>query len=140
MSDLNITVIGNLTGRPEVRYTAQGIAVANLTIAHNTRVFDKRANDWADGPTTFIRCSVWREQAEEVATLEKGARVIATGVLSQRDWEDRESGAKRSSLELTVDEIGESMKFARKGRVSVDQAWEPEPVAAGGQYGDETPF
>lgn len=138
MSDLSITVSGNLTGRPELRYTAQGVAVANLTIAHNARVFDKQANAWADGPTTFIRCSVWREQAEEVATLEKGTRVIAIGTLSQRDWEDRETGGKRSNLELTVDEIGESMKFPRKGRVSVEQAWEPEPAYSGAD--DSTPF
>ena len=140
MSDLNITVVGNLTARPEVRYTAHGVAVANLTIAHNGRVFDKQTNAWADGPTTFIRCSVWREQAEAVAALEKGTRVIAIGTLSQRDWEDRETGSKRSTLELTVEDIGESMKFPSKGRVSVDQAWEPAPAYSGASSGDDTPF
>ncbi len=107
-----ITVIGNLTADPELRYTQGGLAVANFTIASTPRTFDRQSNDWKDGEALFLRASVWREFAENVAgTLSKGSRVIATGRLKQRSYETKE-GEKRTSIELEVDEIGPSLRYA----------------------------
>lgn len=107
-----ITVIGNLTADPELRFTPNGAAVANFTIASTPRFFDKQANDWKDGETLFMRCSIWREAAENVAeSLTKGARVIAQGRLVQRSFETRE-GEKRTVVELQVEEVGPSLKWA----------------------------
>lgn len=107
-----ITVIGNLTADPELRYTQNGLAVANFTIASTPRNFDRASNDWKDGEALFLRASVWREFAEHVAgSLTKGSRVIATGRLKQRDYETKE-GEKRTSIELEVDEIGPSLRYA----------------------------
>ena len=106
------TVIGNLTSDPELRYTQNGLAVANFTIASTPRHFDKASNDWKDDEALFMRCSVWREFAEHVAgSLTKGSRVIATGRLKQRSY-DTNSGEKRTSIELEVDEIGPSLRYA----------------------------
>ena len=107
-----ITVVGNLTGDPELRYTQNGLAVANFTIASTPRNFDRATNDWKDGDALFLRASVWREFAEHVAgSLTKGSRVIATGRLKQRSYETKE-GEKRTSIELEVDEIGPSLRYA----------------------------
>lgn len=107
-----ITVVGNLTADPELRYTQNGLPVANFTIASTPRTFDRQANEWKDGEALFLRASVWRDFAEHVAgSLTKGARVIATGRLKQRSYQDRE-GQNRTSIELEVDEIGPSLRYA----------------------------
>ncbi|AJM76934.1 single-stranded DNA-binding protein [Rathayibacter toxicus] len=107
-----ITVVGNLTADPELRYTQSGLAVANFTIASTPRTFDRQTNDWKDGDPLFLRASVWREFAEHVAgSLTKGSRVVATGRLKQRSYETKE-GEKRTSLELEIDEIGPSLRYA----------------------------
>ncbi|WP_309620906.1 single-stranded DNA-binding protein [Salinibacterium sp.] len=107
-----ITVVGNLTGDPELRYTQNGLAVANFTIASTPRNFDRAANEFKDGEALFLRASVWREFAEHVAgSLTKGSRVVATGRLKQRSYETKE-GEKRTSIELEVDEIGPSLRYA----------------------------
>lgn len=110
--DTVITVIGNLTADPELRFTPSGAAVANFTVASTPRAFDKQANEWKDQETLFMRCSVWREAAENVAeSLTKGTRVIVQGRLKSRSYETKE-GDRRTSQELEVDEIGPSMKYA----------------------------
>jgi single-strand DNA-binding protein len=107
-----ITVVGNLTADPELRYTQAGLPVANFTIASTPRHFDQASNEWKDGEALFLRASVWREFAENVAgSLFKGTRVVATGVLKQRSYETRE-GEKRTSIELEVTEIGPSLRYA----------------------------
>ena len=107
-----ITVVGNLTADPELRYTQNGLPVANFTIASTPRNFDRQANEWKDGEALFLRASVWREFAEHVAgSLTKGSRVVATGRLRQRSYQDRE-GQNRTSIELEVDEIGPSLRYA----------------------------
>lgn len=111
-NDTRITVVGNLTADPELRFTQSGAAVANFTIASTPRSFDRQSNEWKDGETLFMRCSLWREAAENAAeSLTKGARVIAVGNLVQRSYETRE-GEKRTVVELQVDEIGPSLKNA----------------------------
>ena len=107
-----ITVVGNLTSDPELRYTQNGLAVANFTIASTPRNLDRASNEWKDGEALFLRASVWREFAEHVAgSLTKGSRVIATGRLKQRSYETKE-GEKRTTIELEVDEIGPSLRYA----------------------------
>lgn len=107
-----ITVVGNLTADPELRYTQNGLAVANFTIASTPRTFDRQSNDWKDGEALFLRASVWRDFAEHVAgSLTKGSRVIASGRLKQRSYDTRE-GEKRTVIELEVDEIGPSLRYA----------------------------
>ncbi len=107
-----ITVIGNLTGDPELRFTPSGAAVANFTIASTPRTFDKQSNEWKDGDTLFLNCSIWRQAAENVAeSLTKGTRVVAQGRLKSRSYETRE-GEKRTVMELDVDEVGPSLKYA----------------------------
>lgn len=107
-----INVVGNLTSDPELRYTQNGIAVANFTIASTPRTFDRASNEWVDGEALFLRASVWKEYAEHVAgSLIKGARVVATGRLKQRSYETN-TGEKRTSIELEIDEIGPSLRYA----------------------------
>jgi len=164
-----ITVVGNLTADPELRYTQNGLPVANFTIASTPRNFDRQANEWKDGEALFLRASVWREFAEHVAgSLTKGSRVIATGRLKQRSYETRE-GEKRTAIELEVDEIGPSLRYATaqvtraagggqsRGQVASDEPWSTpgtpaapaarqggngggDSWAAPGAYGDDTPF
>jgi single-strand DNA-binding protein len=111
-NDTVITVVGNLTADPELRYTQSGLAVANMTIASTPRTFDRQKNEWVDGEALFLRASVWREFAEHVAgSLTKGTRVIAQGRLKQRSYETKE-GEKRTSIELEIDEIGPSLRYA----------------------------
>jgi single-strand DNA-binding protein len=164
-----ITVVGNLTADPELRYTQNGLPVANFTIASTPCNYDRATNEWKDGEALFLRASVWREFAEHVAgSLTKGSRVVATGRLKQRSYETTE-GEKRTSTELEVDEIGPSLRYATaqvtraagggqsRGQVS-DEPWstpgsqQAAPAARGGNsgggdswaapgaYGDDTPF
>ena len=159
-----ITVVGNLTTRSGAALHAERAAVANFTIASTPRTFDKATNDWKDGEALFLRASVWREFAEHVAgSLTKGSRVIATGRLKQRSYETKE-GEKRTSIELEVDEIGPSLRYAtaqvtrpvapaetaelpRSGRRRavglLRAAAAAGPATCGtrpGSYSDETPF
>jgi len=107
-----ITVVGNLTADPELRFTPSGAGVASFTVASTPRTFDKQAQEWRDGETLFMRCSVWREAAENVAeSLTKGTRVIVQGRLVQRSWDDKD-GNKRTVVEMQVDEVGPSLTRA----------------------------
>lgn len=107
-----ITVVGNLTSDPELRYTQNGLAVPNIMIESTPRTFDRQANEWKDGDALFLRASVWREVAEHVSgSLTKGARVIAQGRLRQTSWTDRD-GNQRTGFVLDVDEIGPSLRYA----------------------------
>jgi single-strand DNA-binding protein len=107
-----ITVVGNLVDDPELRFTPSGAAVANFRIASTPRTFDRQTNEWKDGDALFLSCSVWRQAAENVAeSLQRGMRVIVQGRLKQRSYETKE-GEKRTSIELEVDEIGPSLRYA----------------------------
>ena len=111
-NELNITIIGRLAGDPELRYTPAGAAVANLTIAQNSRVFDKNSNEWKDKPTNFFRCSIWREAAEQVAeSLQKGMAVIAYGEVTSRSYTTKE-GQERTVQEIELQNIGPDLKWA----------------------------
>ena len=130
--DTIITVVGNLTADPELRYTQQGVAVANFTIASTPRVFDRQANEWKDGEALFLRASVWREFAEHVdSSLAKGSRVVAQGKLKQRSYETKE-GEKRTSIELEVEEIGPSLRYAT-AQVTRQARQESRGATNGGQ-------
>src|SRR5690606_6631397 len=110
--DTVITVVGNLTSDPELRFTASGAAVANFTVASTPRTFDRATNEWKDGEALFLRCNIWRQAAENVAeSLTRGSRVIVSGRLKQRSFETKE-GEKRTVIELEVDEIGPSLRYA----------------------------
>ena len=110
--DTVITIIGNITGDPELRFTPSGAAVANFTVASTPRAFDRQSNEWKDGETLFMRCSVWRDAAENVAeSLNRGTRVIVSGRLKSRSYETKE-GEKRTVVELEVDEVGPSLRYA----------------------------
>jgi single-strand DNA-binding protein len=110
--DVTITVIGNLTDDPELRFTPSGAAVAKFRVASTPRFLDKQTNEWKDGEPLFLSCNIWRQAAENVAeSLQRGARVIVTGRLRQRSYETRE-GEKRTVYELEVDEIGPSLRYA----------------------------
>ncbi|MDO4898008.1 MAG: single-stranded DNA-binding protein [Rothia sp. (in: high G+C Gram-positive bacteria)] len=131
--DTVITVIGNLTGDPELRFTPNGAAVANFTIASTPRNFDRASGEWKEGETLFLRASVWREAAENVAeTLKKGMRVIAQGRLKSRSYETKE-GERRTSMELEIEEIGPSLRFA-SANVNRNQR------SAGGNFGGANGF
>lgn len=107
------TVVGNLTAAPDLRFTPSGAAVANLTVAATPKTKNQQTQEWEDGETLYLRCSVWREAAENVAeSLNTGDRVVVTGRLVSRSWEDKDSGAKRTVTEMQVDEIGPSLRFA----------------------------
>jgi single-strand DNA-binding protein len=154
--DTTITVIGNLTADPELRFTATGAAVANFTVASTPRTFDKNTGEWKDGDALFLRCSLWRQPAENVAeSLTRGSRVIVTGRLTQRSYETKE-GDKRTVVELAVDEIGPSLRYAtakvnratrpdargsRQNAPAADDPWGSAPAAATGAGStDEPPF
>jgi single-strand DNA-binding protein len=110
--DTNVTLVGNLTDDPELRFTPSGAAVANFTVASTPRFLDKQTNEWKDGDALFMRCNVWRQAAENVAeSLQRGMRVIVTGRLKQRSYETKE-GEKRTVYEVEVDEVGPSMRYA----------------------------
>src|SRR5689334_533296 len=160
-----ITVVGNLTADPELRFTPSGAAVASFTIASTPRTFDRNSNEWKDGEALFLRCSIWRQAAENVAeSLTRGMRVIASGRLKQRSFETRE-GEKRTVIELDVDEVGPSLRYASakanktqrgsargcgssgssgSGNTQTDDPWSSaQPSSGGGSsegFSDEPPF
>ncbi|MBM3669544.1 MAG: single-stranded DNA-binding protein [Actinobacteria bacterium] len=154
--DITVTVVGNLTNDPELRFTPSGAAVASFTVASSSRVLDKTTNEWKDGDTTYLRCSVWRQYAENVAeSLTKGTRVIVTGRLKQRSYETRE-GEKRTVMEIDVDDVGPALRYATAkvnrvqrsgggfggengggGAAPADDPWSSAPPAGGF---DEPPF
>jgi single-strand DNA-binding protein len=110
--ETTITIIGNLTNDPELRFTPSGAAVANFTVASTPRTFDRQSNEWKDGETLFMRCSVWRDAAENVAeSLQRGTRVLVSGRLRSRSYETKE-GEKRTVVEMEVDEVGPSLRYA----------------------------
>jgi len=126
--DITITVVGNLTNDPELRFTPSGAAVASFTIASNSRYLDKATNEWKDSEPVYMRCSVWRQYAENVAeSLTRGTRVIATGRLKQRSYETRE-GEKRTVLEMEVDDVGPALRSATAKVTKV--------ARAGGGFGE----
>ena len=128
--DTVITVIGNLTADPELRWTQSGAAVADFTVASTPRTYDRNAGEWRDGDTLFMRCSVWRETAENVAeSLRKGMRVIVQGRLTQRSY-DTQQGERRTVVELQVDEVGPSLRRARA------QVTRTTPSGGGGYQSD----
>lgn len=162
--ETQITVVGNLTADPELRFTPSGAAVANFTVASTPRTFDRQSNEWKDGETLFLRCSIWREAAESVAeSLTKGTRVIVTGRLVSRSYQDRE-GQNRTVFEVQVDEVGPSLRYATAkvtrtqrsgggggfggggfggGQGSsgpVDDPWATPSGGSSGGYSDEPPF
>ncbi|MCD2191356.1 single-stranded DNA-binding protein [Actinomycetospora soli] len=161
--DTVITVVGNLTADPELRFTPSGAAVANFTVASTPRQLDRQAGEWKDGEPLFLRCNIWRQPAENVAeSLTRGSRVIVQGRLKQRSYETRE-GEKRTVIELEVDEVGPSLRYATaavtkaertgngsspaagRGRGDADgDVWASAPVAgaatSGGSYDEEPPF
>ena len=157
-NETTLTIIGNLTSDPELRYSQQGVPVANFTIASTPRKFNRQTNEWEDQEALFMRASVWREFAEHVAgSLHKGSRVIAQGRLTQRSYQDRE-GAQRTSIELEVDAIGPDLRYAtaqvtratsgnaqgggqrRQEPVAQDEPWATPGSSNAGAYGDDTPF
>ena len=110
--ETTITLVGNLTADPELRFTPSGAAVANFTVASTPRNFDRQTNEWKDGDAMFLNCAVWRQAAENVAeSLQKGMRVIVSGRLKSRSYETRE-GERRTVFEIDVDEIGPALKYA----------------------------
>ena len=136
-----ITVVGNLTADPELRYTQNGLPVANFTIASTPRTFDRQANEWKDGEALFLRSSIWREAAENVSgSLKKGDRVIATGSLKQRSYQDRE-GNNRTAIELEVDEIGPSLRYATAAvtKSAASGASKPAPAAEASEAAPTAP-
>ena len=141
---ITITAVGNLTGDPELRFTAAGKAVANMVIACSERKFDKETSTWSDGNTVFLTCSVWGKLAENCAeSLQKGMQVIATGILRQHDFEDKQ-GAKQRRMELEVDAIGPGLgnATAKVTRIRRDDApvAQTDPWGLNLQQQDEVPF
>jgi single-strand DNA-binding protein len=149
-----ITVVGNLVDDPELRFTPSGAAVANFRIASTPRTFDRQSNEWKDGDALFLSCSVWRQAAENVAeSLQKGMRVVVQGRLKQRSYETRE-GEKRTVVELDVEEVGPSLKYATAKVARVqrsgggggygsqggggDDPWASSPSQGGGQGGGQS--
>lgn len=111
--EASLTVWGNVTSDPELRFTPSGAAVCNWTVAQNSRKFDKQSNEWVDQTPIFTRCSAWNDMAENVAnTLTKGMRVVVTGVLEGQEWTDKNSGEKRTGQQLRVEEVGPSLRWA----------------------------
>ena len=140
--ETTLTVIGNLTNDPELRFSPSGAAVANFSIASTPRTFDRQKNEWVDGETLFLRCSIWREAAENVAeSLTKGMRVIVSGRLKQRSYETT-AGEKRTVIELEVDEIGPSLRYAnaKVNRTQrADNSGGNTGQASGGTWGGNQP-
>jgi single-strand DNA-binding protein len=133
--DTFVTVVGNLTGDPELRFTPSGVAVANFRLAVTPRV--REGDQWKDGETSFFRINVWRQQAENVAeTLTKGTRVIVTGKLRNRSWQT-DGGEQRTVTEIEADELGPSLKWAT---AKVERANRAGAGDKGGQFNDEPPF
>jgi single-strand DNA-binding protein len=139
--ETTITLVGNLTADPELRFTPSGAAVANFTVASTPRTFDRQTNEWRDGDAMFLNCAVWRQAAENVAeSLQKGMRVIVQGRLRSRSYETRE-GERRTVFEIDVDEIGPALKYAT-AKVSRNAAGSgggnrPTGGGGGGGFGDD---
>jgi single-strand DNA-binding protein len=133
-----ITVVGNLTAAPELRYTQAGVAVANFTIASTPKVRDKASGTFVDGEALFLRCSAWREFAENIASLDKGTRVIAQGVLEQRNYETKE-GEKRQAIELKVEAIGPDLRYAKAAVTRTPRASSPGEAFQAPSGWNETP-
>lgn len=146
-----LTIVGNLTNDPELRFTPSGQAVASFTVASSARYLDKTSNEWKDGEALYMRCSVWRQYAENVAeSLTRGTRVIVTGRLKQRSYETRE-GEKRTVIEMDVEDVGPALRYSTAkvtrvqrggGGFGGDQSTGPEndPWAASAPSDDEPPF
>jgi single-strand DNA-binding protein len=132
-----ITVVGNLTADPELRFTPSGAAVANFTVASTPRTFDRQTNDWKDGEALFLNCSVWRQAAENAAeSLTRGMRVIVQGRLKARSYETRE-GEKRTVFEIDVDEVGPSMRYATAKVTKTSRSGGGQGYGSGGGSGDD---
>jgi single-strand DNA-binding protein len=130
--ETTITLIGNLTADPELRFTPSGAAVASFTVASTPRMFDRTTGEWKDGDSLFMRCNIWRQAAENVAeSLTRGSRVLVSGRLRQRSFETRE-GEKRTVVELEVDEVGPSLRYATAKVNKVSRG------SGGGGYGSST--
>lgn len=130
-----ITVIGNLTADPELRFTPSGAAVANFTVASTPRTFDRQTGEWKDGEALFLRCNIWRQAAENTAeSLTRGMRVIVSGRLRQRSFETRE-GEKRTVMEMEVDEVGPSLRYAT---AKVNRATRQGSGSGSGGYGSSS--
>ena len=135
--DTVVTIIGNLTQDPELRFTPSGAAVANFTVASTPRFMDRQTNEWKDGETLFMRCSVWRDSAENVAgSLTRRSRVIVSGRLKSRSWEDKETGQKRTTIELDVDEVGPSLRYATAKVNKTQRGGGRGGYSGGGQQSD----
>jgi single-strand DNA-binding protein len=141
--DTFITVVGNLTDDPELRFTPSGAAVAKFRIASTPRQFDKSSNEWKDGEPLFLACNIWRQAAENVAeSLTRGSRVIVSGRLKQRSYETRE-GEKRTVIELEVDEIGPSLRYATAKVQKMQRSGGQSSAGSksgGGGFGGEDPW
>jgi single-strand DNA-binding protein len=143
--ETTITVVGNLTADPDLRFTSTGVAVLDFTVASTPRIYDRESGEWKDGDTLFLRCNLWRQAAENAAkSLLKGTRVIVQGRLKQRSFETKE-GDKRTVVELDVDAIGPELRYAsakvsRVGRdggaMADDGPWQSPPA----DTRDEVPF
>ena len=139
MTEATCTLTGNLTADPELRFTPSGAAVANFTVAASSRTLDKTTNQWRDGQALFMRCTLWRQPAENLAeSLRRGDRVILTGRLRQQSFETRE-GDKRTTIELDVEEIGASLKFTTLTLTKTDRGTAQAP-ASEQTANDEPPF
>jgi len=141
MSENSVTLVGNLTDDPELRFTAQGAAVANFRIAVSKRIRDPQTNEWKDGDTSFFRVNVWRQLAENVAeSLARGTRVIVTGTLKMRQWETQE-GEKRSVVEVEATEVGPSLKWAtaKMEKTSRQSGGQAASGGGGGDWDSPTP-
>jgi single-strand DNA-binding protein len=144
--DTTISIVGNLTADPELRFTASGLPVANFTIASTPRTFDRQTSEWKDGETMFMRCSIWRDAAENVTeSLTKGDAVIAQGRIVSRSWE--KDGEKRTALEMQVEDVGPTLRraTAKPVRTQRGQGGQPpapavDPWAAPVAAGSEPPF
>jgi single-strand DNA-binding protein len=160
-----ITVVGNLTADPELRFTPSGAAVANFTVASTPRTFDRQSGEWKDGEALFLRCNIWRQAAENVAeSMTRGMRVVVQGRLKQRSFETKE-GEKRTVVEMDADEVGPSLRYAtaKVNKVSrgsggggfggggagapsggqsapANDPWGSAPPAGSGGFSDEPPF
>jgi single-strand DNA-binding protein len=130
--DTTITAVGNLTADPELRYTPSSKAVCNFTVASTPRVYDKQSREWREGDPLFLRCNLWNQPAENAAeSLSRGSRVIVTGKLKQRSFETKE-GEKRTVMEVDVEEIGPSLRFAT---ARVEKAGKSTPKPADDPWG-----
>ena len=130
-----VTIVGNLTGDPELRFTPSGAAVANFTVASTPRTFDRQSNEWKEGETLFMRCSIWRDPAENVAeSLTRGMRVIVNGRIKSRSYE--KDGVKHTVIEMDVDEVGPSLRYANAKVNKVTRAGAQEQQWGGQATGD----